>query len=93
VRYHLAWNSPRIDVQQWKLAVGGEGNRTPLQLGFADLHRAMSRWKSPPFANAPAIAAAFPRLTFLGVQWGLGAMGSAVWRGPRLKDVLRESPG
>ena len=23
-----------------------------------------------------------------GVEWGFGAMGTAVWRGPRLKDVL-----
>jgi len=26
-----------------------------------------------------------------GVQWGLGAMGNAVWRGPRLKDVLAKA--
>jgi hypothetical protein len=26
-----------------------------------------------------------------GVQWGAGAMGSAVWRGPRLKDILAKA--
>jgi len=25
------------------------------------------------------------------VQWGLGAIGNAVWRGPRLKDVLAKA--
>ena len=26
-----------------------------------------------------------------GVEWGYGAMGSATWRGPRLKDVLAKA--
>ena len=26
-----------------------------------------------------------------GVEWGYGAMGNAVWRGPRLKDVLAKA--
>src|SRR5579884_18447 len=39
VRYHLAGIPPQIDVQQWRIAVGGEGVATPLQLGFQDLQR------------------------------------------------------
>jgi sulfite dehydrogenase len=26
-----------------------------------------------------------------GVQWGLGAMGNALWRGVRLKDILAKA--
>ena len=26
-----------------------------------------------------------------GVQWGMGAMGNAVWRGVRLKDILAKA--
>ena len=34
------------------------------------------------------IAAAFPSRMFAGVEWGLGAVGNALWKGVRLKDVL-----
>jgi len=39
VRYHLAGIPPRIDLPQWKLAVGGEGINSALQLSFDDLQR------------------------------------------------------
>src|SRR5467141_1343840 len=37
VRYHLADIPTSIDVQSWKLRIGGEAAATPLELTFADL--------------------------------------------------------
>ena len=46
------------------------------------------QWRSPPSASAPAIGAAFPSRMSPACEWGLGAVGNALWKGVRLKDVL-----
>ena len=88
VRYHLAGIPPRIDVQQWKLDVGGEGVSTPLQLTFADLQRNYEQVEIPAVCQCSGNRRGLSNPHVPGVQWGLGAMGGARWRGPRLKDVL-----
>jgi hypothetical protein len=89
VRYHLAGiPQQRIDVQQWKLAVGGEGVTTPLQLSFADLQSGYEQVEITAVCQCSGNRRGLSIPHVPGVQWGLGAMGNAVWRGPRLKDVL-----
>jgi DMSO/TMAO reductase YedYZ molybdopterin-dependent catalytic subunit len=91
VRYHLAGIPPRIDVQQWKLDVGGEGVNAPLQLSFTDLQRGYEQIELTAVCQCAGNRRGFSNPHVPGVQWGLGAMGNAVWRGPRLKDVLAKA--
>ena len=91
VRYHLAGIPPRIDVQQWKIEVGGEGATTPLQLSFADLQRGYEQVEITAVCQCSGNRRGLSTPHVPGVQWGLGAMGNAVWRGPRLKDVLAKA--
>ena len=91
VRYHLAGIPPRIDAQQWKLEIGGEGASTPLQLGFTDLQRNFEQVSVTAVCQCAGNRRGLSTPHVPGVQWGLGAMGNAVWRGPRLKDVLAKA--
>jgi DMSO/TMAO reductase YedYZ molybdopterin-dependent catalytic subunit len=91
VRYHLAGIPPRIDVQQWKLEVGGEGVNAPLQLGFGDLQRGYEQVEVTAVCQCSGNRRGLSDPHVPGVQWSVGAMGNAVWRGPRLKDVLAKA--
>ncbi len=86
VRYHLA-DIPRVDAADWKLRLTGEGLKTELEIGLAELKRL-------PAAEVIAVCeCAGNRRGLLkphapGVQWGHGAVGCARWKGAKLKEVL-----
>jgi DMSO/TMAO reductase YedYZ molybdopterin-dependent catalytic subunit len=88
VRYHLAV-IPRVDPGSWRLVVSG---------GERELHLSLRELR----AQFPEVSLAAvnqcsgnrrglfaPRVP--GVQWGHGAMGNALWKGVRLRDVLRRA--
>jgi DMSO/TMAO reductase YedYZ molybdopterin-dependent catalytic subunit len=90
VRYHLAGIPAPIKASAWSLSVSGESVERELKLSFADLKK----------FDAVEIAAVCqcsgnrrglfePHVT--GVEWGVGAMGNARWKGARLKDVLAKA--
>jgi DMSO/TMAO reductase YedYZ molybdopterin-dependent catalytic subunit len=86
VRYHLT-NIPRVDADNWKLSLGGEGANGDLQIGLDKLK------KLPAFEIVSVCQCAGNRRGLFqphvaGVQWGNGAIGCARWKGARLKDVL-----
>jgi DMSO/TMAO reductase YedYZ molybdopterin-dependent catalytic subunit len=91
VRYHLAGIPPRIDLPQWKLSVGGEGFNNQLQLSFDDLQRGYEQVEITALCQCSGNRRGLSMPHVPGVQWGLGAMGNATWRGPRLKDVLTKA--
>jgi len=87
VRWHLANIPTAIDPAQFRLKVRGHVQR-PISLTMHDLLHDF-----PPFEIAAVNQCSGnsrglfnPRVT--GGQWGNGAMGNALWRGVRLKDVL-----
>lgn len=86
VRYHLAV-IPEIDAATWRLKIGGEGIASPLELSLADL-----KAFEPVEINAVCQCSGNRRGLFEphvpGVEWGVGAMGNAKWKGARLKDIL-----
>ena len=90
VRYHLA-GIPQVSAKDWTLAVGGESVERELKLGLAQLK---SDFK-PAQVTAVCQCSGNRRGLFephvAGVEWGVGAMGNAVWRGVRLKDVLAKA--
>jgi DMSO/TMAO reductase YedYZ molybdopterin-dependent catalytic subunit len=90
VRYHLAL-IPEIDPHAWRLAVGGASAAHPLVLSLADL-----RENFEPVTLAAVNQCSGNRRGLFeprvpGVQWGPGAMGNALWRGVRLRDVLERA--
>ena len=91
VRYHLADIPERIDVQNWKLRVGGEGVGTPLELTMTDLQNGFEQVEVTAVCQCSGNRRGLSDPHVAGVQWGLGAMGNAVWKGVRLKDVLNKA--
>jgi len=91
VRYHLAGIPPQIDVQQWRVAVSGELIANPLQLSFQDLQRDYEQVEIAAVCQCSGNRRGLSNPHVPGVQWGIGAMGNALWRGPRLKDILAKA--
>ncbi len=87
VRYHNAV-IPEVKVSEWRLHVGGDAVRTPLELTLEQLRKDFK----PVEIAALCLCSGNRRGLFQphvpGVQWGSGAMGNARWRGVLLKDVL-----
>ena len=85
-RYHLA-AIPKVDANAWRLELKGELTK-PMRFSLAELKK---------FKQVEIVALAYcsgnrrrmvePRVP--GVQWNVGAMGNARWRGVRLKDLLQ----
>jgi DMSO/TMAO reductase YedYZ molybdopterin-dependent catalytic subunit len=91
VRYHLAAIPASVPANTWSLKVGGDAAATPFEINYDQLRR-----------DFPAVEIAAvnqcsgnrrglfdPHVT--GVEWGVGAMGNARWKGARLKDVLAKA--
>jgi len=77
---------PKIDRNKWRLRIEGEVER-PLELSFDQLAK-------PPLRRIPVtLECAGNNRNFLdpkvkGVQWGLGAVGTAEWTGVPLSTLL-----
>ena len=87
VRWHLSQIVTKIDIDTFRLYIGGAVNKT-LALSMNDL-----KTKFPADSViALAICSGNSRGTFKpqvpGSQWANGAMGNAKWKGVRLKDIL-----
>jgi sulfite dehydrogenase len=87
VRYHLA-GIPEVKAADWTMTVGGESAERELKLTRDQLRKEFE----PVRIMAVCLCAGNRRGMFeprvAGVEWGVGAMGNALWRGVRLKDVL-----
>jgi DMSO/TMAO reductase YedYZ molybdopterin-dependent catalytic subunit len=90
VRYHLANIPETIDAARWKIKVGGEGTTTAFELGLDEL-KGFEPVEIAAVCQCSGNRRGFSEPHVPGVQWGVGAMGSAVWRGARLKDVLAKA--
>ena len=88
VRYHLAGIPEEIDADRWKLKVGGEGVERPLELSLGDLRSNFEPATMAAVCQCSGNRRGFSEPHVAGVQWGLGAVGNAMWKGVRLKDVL-----
>jgi DMSO/TMAO reductase YedYZ molybdopterin-dependent catalytic subunit len=87
VRYHLA-NIPKVKADQWQLQIGGDAVHQPLQLTLAELKKDHEPIKISALCQCAGNRRGLFQPHVPGVQWGYGAMGNAVWKGVRLKDVL-----
>jgi len=88
VRNHMPEPS-QLSAADWRLSIGGEVGK-PLTLTLADL----SKLGVHSVVNTLECAGngrGFQRPQVPGVQWGKGAVGTANFSGPRLRDVLERA--
>jgi DMSO/TMAO reductase YedYZ molybdopterin-dependent catalytic subunit len=88
VRYHLAGIPDEFDAALWKLKVGGDGAGQHLELSVAELRSNFDAVEIAAVCQCSGNRRGFSEPHVAGVEWGLGAVGNAVWEGVRLKDVL-----
>ena len=91
IRYHLAGIPEEIDAAQWKLKVGGEGVGKPLELSVSELRSSFDAVEIAAVCQCSGNRRGFSDPHVAGVQWGLSAVGNALWKGVRLKDVLNRA--
>lgn len=88
VRNHMHEPS-ELDANDWRLSIGGEVER-PAALKLADL----SKLETHSVVNTLECAGngrGMNRPQVPGIQWGKGAVGTARFSGPRLRDVLQRA--
>ena len=91
VRYHLADIPDAIDADSWTLRVGGDGATGALEFGLRDLQSGFEQVELAAVCQCSGNRRGLSEPHVPGVQWGVGAMGCAVWKGVRLKDVLSKA--
>ncbi len=88
VRNHMHEPS-ELDAGDWRLSLGGEVEK-PLKLSLAEL----SKIETHSVVNTLECAGngrSLHRPQVPGIQWGKGAVGTARFSGPRLRDVLQRA--
>jgi len=90
VRWHLA-NVPEVSPATWRLEVGGPAAATPYSLTLAELKSGFPAVEVAAVCQCSGNRRGLFVPHVAGVEWGAGAMGSARWKGARLKDVLAKA--
>lgn len=87
VRYHLA-GIPQVKAADWSLTVGGDAAGGEARFTLAQLKKDFKAAQVTAVCQCSGNRRGLLEPHVPGVEWGIGAMGNAVWRGVRLKDVL-----
>ena len=90
VRYHLA-SIPQVNAKSWRLKVGGDAAKQPLELDLASLRKDFPAAELIAVCQCSGNRRGMFQPHVQGVEWGVGAMGNAKWIGVRLKDVLQKA--
>ena len=90
VRYHLA-AIPEVKAAEWTLSVGGESADRELKFTLAQLRKEFQSAQVTAVCQCSGNRRGLFEPHVPGVEWGVGAMGNAVWKGVRLKDVLAKA--
>jgi sulfite dehydrogenase len=88
VRYHLAGVPAPIKAADWSLSVGGDAAGRETKFTLAQLKKEFKAAEVTAVCQCSGNRRGLFEPHVPGVEWGVGAMGNAVWRGVRLKDVL-----
>lgn len=87
VRWHLA-GIGQVKAADWSLSVGGDSAGQEARFTLAQLRKEFDAAEVTAVCQCSGNRRGLFEPHVPGVEWGLGAMGNAVWRGVRLKDVL-----
>jgi sulfite dehydrogenase (cytochrome) subunit A len=90
VRYHVEW-IPDAAPAEWKLEVAGDAVERPLTLTLASLQHDFEPVEFAAVCECSGNRRGLSEPHVPGVEWGPGAMGNAMWKGVRLKDVLAKT--
>ena len=90
VRYHLS-AIPEVSASGWKLAVGGDAAGSEQSFSLDDLKKRFTPHEVTAVCQCSGNRRGLFEPHVAGVEWGVGAMGNAIWRGVRLKDVLAKA--
>ncbi len=88
VRYHLS-GIPTVDARTWRLRVGGDAAGQPFELSFEQLRRDFEAVELTAVCQCSGNRRGMFEPHVQGVEWGVGAMSNARWKGARLRDVLK----
>jgi len=91
VRYHLAGIPQSIKASDWSLSVGGDSVGHELKFTLAQLKKEFKPAQVTAVCQCSGNRRGLFEPHVAGVEWGVGAMGNALWRGVRLKDVLAKA--
>jgi DMSO/TMAO reductase YedYZ molybdopterin-dependent catalytic subunit len=91
VRYHLAGIPQPMKAADWSLTVDGDSAERPLKLTLAQLKKEFKPAQVTAVNQCSGNRRGLSEPHVAGVEWGVGAMGNAVWHGVRLKDVLAKA--
>jgi len=82
---------PVVDVERWRLKIGGDGVERPIELSYDDLLRLPSQTVTR-YLECAGNGRAFYELLLnkpaLGPQWRLGGYGIAEWTGVSFRELL-----
>ncbi|MGA3052707.1 MAG: molybdopterin-dependent oxidoreductase [Candidatus Korobacteraceae bacterium] len=87
VRWHLSGIPTTVDLQSFRLQVGGHVAK-PLSLSINDLRSKFEPVSLVALAQCAGNSRSLFEPRVPGGQWGNGAMGNARWKGVSLKNVL-----
>jgi len=87
VRYHLAVTPTVLELANWSLRIGGDAAASAKTLSLDDL-KELEDTEITAVCQCSGNRRGLFNPHVPGVQWGVGAMGNAIWRGVRLRDVL-----
>lgn len=90
VRYHLA-TIPEVGGATWKMKVGGAGAESAFEIGLDDLKSGYEQVELVAVCQCSGNRRGLSQPHVAGVEWGIGAMGNARWKGVRLRDVLKKA--
>ena len=90
VRYHLA-DIPEVAAAEWRLRVGGAATESSFELSLDELKRGFEPAEVVAVCQCSGNRRGLSQPHVQGIQWGMGAMGNARWKGARLKDVLSKA--
>lgn len=90
VRWHLS-AIPEVSLKEWSLAIGGESAERELKLNMNELRKGFKAAQVTAVCQCSGNRRGLSEPHVAGVEWGVGAMGNALWRGVRLKDLLQKA--
>lgn len=90
VRYHLS-GIAEVQAADWRLGVGGESAGRELEFTLDQLKKDFEQAEITAVCQCSGNRRGLFEPHVAGVEWGVGAMGNAVWRGVRLKDILAKA--
>ena len=88
--YHLAGVPAMADLGDWSLTVGGDAAGRQVAFTLNQLEHNFPQQEVTAVCQCSGNRRGLSIPHVAGVEWSYGAMGNAIWRGPRLKDVLAQ---